>query len=200
MGAISFLHYVEGADPSECFADLVDEARYRCGNDAYNGTISTCSLGRVIPFNVKGMSSAQKHKKVQEYCNDNSVKWVANVLDLGVVEYEIVKIKKVPSKGERPVYEKRYVVVGNNPYTGTKNIKDYATKAEAEKEAMRLQMLHPDDIYLVVKKPIVVNRASEVVTSFEIEKKNSKAKPKNVTANMTVKEVHEYVFFGLASC
>ena len=86
MGAQSFIHTKEATSPSEAFDELVDYATYKYGHDAYNGTISTCSLGRRrTPLNLKPKYCKENesiaYKFVQD--NDNGEKWVADYIDLG---------------------------------------------------------------------------------------------------------------------
>ena len=46
MGAVSFSNSVKAKTAGEGFNILVEQALYECGHRSYNGTISTCSMGR----------------------------------------------------------------------------------------------------------------------------------------------------------
>jgi hypothetical protein len=201
MGASAFIHTRVDYSAGEAFNKLVAEAEYEDGHDSYNGTISTCGMGRVTKFS--DVCTPAVEKKAYKYIkdHDNGSKWVASVLDLGVVGYEQILVKKVSPTHKNPAkYQQRFVVYRmEDEYNREKYVKDFGTKSEADTFAMKKTMENPDTEYVVRKKPIIVNSGSDTVTLFKIEKKTLKTRPKSVKTGAILKEKHKYVFYGWAS-
>lgn len=94
MGAQSFYHEINETSAREGFDALCKEASYECGHDRYNGTINTCSLGRVATLADKYTKSISK-KAYKLAVEDNfGAKRFASYFDLGVVEYRVTTTKK----------------------------------------------------------------------------------------------------------
>lgn len=202
MGACDFIHTAVGFSASEEFNKLVAAAEYEDGHEGYNGTISTCSLGRVTKFS--DVCTPAVEKKAYKYIREhgNGEKWIASVLDLGVVCYEQISVKKIPpSYRVQAKYQQRFVVV-KVPYNHDdreRYVADFASKPEADAYAMKKTLEDPDTEYTVHKRPIIVNGGTDTVTLFKIEKRELKMRPKTVKAGAVLKEKHKYVFYGLAS-
>jgi hypothetical protein len=83
MGACNFVLMANGKSASEAYNTLVDYAVYCYGHDPYNGTISTCDLGRCTlsfaNYEAKNEAEAYEHVKSRDY----GEKWVADYVDLG---------------------------------------------------------------------------------------------------------------------
>lgn len=201
MGACEFIHSVVGYSASEEFDKLVAAAEYDDGHEGYNGTISTCTLGRITKFSDICTPAVEKkaYKHIRERgCGE---KWVANVLDLGVVGYEQISVKKCAPSGHKPAkYQQRFVVYKwHNIANCEKYVEDFATKPEADAYAAKMTLKDPNTEYTVRKRPIIVNGGNDAVTIFTIEKRELKTRPKTVKAGAVLKEKHKYVFYGLAS-
>lgn len=201
MGASAFIHTMVDYSASEAFHKLVAEAEYEDGHDSYNGTISTCSMGHVTRFS--DVCTPAVEKKAYKYIkdHDNGSKWVASVLDLGVVGYEQILVKKATPTHKTPArYQQRFVVYQlGDEYNKEKYVKDFGSKTDADTFAMKKAMENQDNEYVVRKRPIIVNGGSDTVTIFNIEKKMLKTRPKSVKAGTVIKEKHKYVFYGWAS-
>lgn len=86
MGAECFCNRANGKTAREAFNKLCDIAIHNYGNDPYNGTISTCDMGRcTLSFDKYEKENADKafeHIKEEEYGR----KWYADYVDLGYDE------------------------------------------------------------------------------------------------------------------
>ena len=86
MGAECFYNRANGKNAKEAFNKLCDIAIHNYGNDPYNGTISTCDMGRcTLSFEKYESGNAVKamnHIKEMEYGR----KWYADYVDLGYDE------------------------------------------------------------------------------------------------------------------
>ncbi|MGL5087715.1 MAG: hypothetical protein ACRC68_18695, partial [Clostridium sp.] len=65
--------------------------------------------------------------------NDYGIKWQADYIDLGIVGYNVVTVKKKTLKN-KPEYKLRYVVCRNKWLDLTPTDYNFATKTEADKK------------------------------------------------------------------
>lgn len=83
MGGCSFSVSAKAKKPRDAFNELVEEAVYMYGHDPYNGTISTCEIGRCTlsfsKFEKENIETAYEHIEERDY----GKKWVADYVDLG---------------------------------------------------------------------------------------------------------------------
>lgn len=196
MGACSFFHKIDGPSAGECFDILVQAAYEQSGHDPYNGTISTCTLGRV--HRVADVCTPAVEKKVHKMIEDDDYgrKWVATCLDLGLVGYEVITVKKVATKPAKAAkYLTKYVVIEEY----TKTVSHHDTKTEAENAAMKAALAHPENDYTVCKRPVNMNRGDDCLTRLEVTKTMKKTKPKTTKQNAHVRAIHRYVFYGMAA-
>lgn len=200
MGAISFIEKVEttlSVDKEYRRLSAYYEQEY--GDRSYNGTLSTCSLG-VCRMKFEKYSESNL-KKAYKYIEDNHYgeKWQADYIDLGVVGYNVVTVKKKTLKN-KPEYKLRYVVCKNKWLELSPTDYNFATKTEADKKAMELT-LNSGVEYAVTKEYILVKNSKNEVTRCEISTKAYKSKP-NLKAipGRKIVPVKKYIFFGWASC
>lgn len=192
MGACSFIETAFAGSVREAFDNLVKEAIRENGNGPYNGTISTCSLERTVKkFDKYSKSNEDKAYKLIEE-DGYGDKWYAKAIDLGIVHYEIMTIKKLAAKKEKPKWVMAYVV-----HYGRK-AKSFKTKTEADAEAMKLLKNGEKDVY-VSKEYVNTIKDSEIVSEFKVEKTQKNTKPKTLKSNQSCKEVHKYMFYGFAA-
>lgn len=202
MGACNFSHVIDAYSAREGFGMLVSEAVYECGNDGYNGTISTCSLGAVRDLSSSGNYTKAVMKKAEQYIKDDDYgsKWTATCLDLGIIGYDVITAKKTQEKPKtKAEYRQKYVVLSSALDSGT-NISLYRdTKKEADDLAMQLAVKN-NRSYYVAKRPVNVNRGDDLVTSISYTTTRKKTKPKTCPANSVIKPVHKYMYYGWAAC
>lgn len=89
MGAESFILKKKAKSVIDAFQELVEYYEYEYGHNAYNGTISTCDLGRNhTPLNLKPNYCKENEEKAYQFIDDhdNGDKWVADYIDLGKTE------------------------------------------------------------------------------------------------------------------
>lgn len=195
MGAQSFRHTITAATPEEAYQRLVDSAIYSHGNDSYNGTISTCGMGcckkSFNNYNEDNIIIAEK--LIGDL--DNGQKWVADYIDLGVVELQKVSIKK-NVKPYTADYKFMFGVYKacTNELVNSRAL--FKTKGEADKYAIKLALKGQD--IQVKRKPVNLG-GNDVVSTFETTKTPTKKKTTK-TPNSVIQEKHKYIFFGWAAC
>lgn len=196
MGAISFVEQGEGRNAEEVFGRLVSEATFNHGNDGYNRTINTCSLGRKkLSFEKFKEGNVKKAYDFIEKDN-NGEKWVADYIDLGIVRYEVYTFKKKHT-GSNPKYKMQYCVKCNSSSTP---IKSFQTKKEADDYALKLAIKNPGGYYEVRKEYVLVE-GNSITTVIKREAKTYKTKPNlKPMPNRMIVPVHKYLFYGWASC
>ena len=204
MGATNFVETVLAKTAREGFESLSENARYEYGNDGYNGTISTCSMANRPFYIFKDSYKKSNDEKAMEMIenDDYGEKWLAKHIDLGVVEYKIIKPKKINTEKEKPKYTLAYTVKPIdylcNQGRGYYNIPSFKTKTEAVNKAMELAS--KDNAEYFVSKEYVLNEGNSEVARIELEEKSYKTKPKNIPKGCRLIEIHKYMFFGWASC
>lgn len=201
MGAINFVKTGYGINPGEVFESIVKKAEYEYGHDKYNGTISTCDYSgcrKIADIYTKSVD--KKAMKIIED-EDYGQKWEARALDLGVVRYDIIYVKKrIPTIRKKAEYKLRYAVMKyeDNGFLA-KVVSHFATKTEADEEAVKLILKNPNIGYYVSKRMINISNGEDKVTEFKVEVSERKSKPKNVPKGCALREIHKYVFYGWAS-
>lgn len=198
MGACNFVERAKGVSPRDVFECLRRNAEFEYGNDPYNGTISTCSLSG-SPHKVSDRWNKTAEKKAMQYIKsrDYGSKWYAEVVDAGVVEYEICTLKRVQTPKADAQFQTRYGV-----YVGGKHERDFPTAAAANAYVRDNLYRYAGDAYAVeVKKHSVrVKGNHDTVTRYEQSIRVTKTRPKRVPKGAVVREVHMWYFYGWASC
>lgn len=204
MGAQAFEETILAPTAKEGFDILYNEAIYQFGREAYNGTISTCSMARRPFYTFKDSYKESNYKKAMKMIEDDDYgeKWIAKYIDLGVVEYRLMKPKKINTEKEKPKYKLSYVVKEND-YMSSKNTTihnklSFDTKSEAVSKAM--QLASNNNKTYCINREYVIEKGNPEVARIEIEEKSYKSKPKNIPKGCAIKEIHKYIFFGWASC
>ena len=88
MGACNFIEFGIGETPEFVFNYLVEDAIWECGNNPYNGTISTTELSRRTPKVIRKrytLKAQQEAVKVAE-ADDWGEKREARVIDCGATK------------------------------------------------------------------------------------------------------------------
>ena len=133
MGAEAFCIVTENTDARKAFETLVAKAREEYGNRSYNGTISTCSMGRCTRSYDHFSREVLDEAYALVESRDGGQKWVAQYIDLGVCGYETVEIKRRTKKSDAK-FKMGYVL-----YDEDGKCRGGAdTKGEAEGKAMKL--------------------------------------------------------------
>lgn len=200
MGAINFVEEVTTTGTvQDAFDRLVSEYEREYGERAYNGTISTCNLGSCkLSFDKYSESN---YKKAQKYITDNHYgsKWIADYIDLGVVGYKLITVKKEFLKN-KPEYKLRFVVSKYSNFEKIKTTFYYLTKIEADEKALSLT-LDSGVEHIVSKEYVLVNNSKSDCSRFYVDNKIYKNKPKlKPMRNRKVIPIKKYLFFGWASC
>lgn len=196
MGACGFVNTWDGVDYRDGYRELVSQAEYEYGTDAYNGTISTTRLHAGRPVRIADRYSTSVDKKAEKWMSEHpGQKWVAKVLDLGVVEYDIVSYKKVPQNAEAR-WQTFYVVKADG-----RKMKSFKSVADARRylEEVIARSDGSVDWYCIEKIPENVG-GTALSTSYERTCRTVKTKPKRIPKGATLRERHRFVYYGLASC
>ena len=197
MGAASFMHIEEGFSIREVFERLGNEATRCHGSDPYNGTISTCSLGRCAR-SYPEWSKALENQVVNDLNNriNSWHKRFADYVDLGVCGYMVVTVKKTNATYTAK-YKQKFVVYDR---FGTKTFGAFDTKPLADAAAVKLALNNPNGDY-GVKKTMVKLEGNDEVSRFTVEQKRVQKKPRAADApNVRVYPIHKYVLYGFAAC
>lgn len=194
MGAEAFCIVTENTDARKAFNALVEEAREEYGNRSYNGTISTCSMGRCAKtynqFSEETLNDARKFVEDCEYGH----KWVAQYIDLGVCGYETVEIKRHSRKSDAK-FKMGYVLYDEDG----KRRGDANTKGEAEGKAMKLA--YENNMTITIKKEHRRISGNSVVCEVSLKRTFSEKRPRLTRApGKEIVPIHKYMFYGWASC
>ena len=196
MGACSFVNVWDGRDYREGFRELVSQAEFEYGSSAYNGTLSTCHLHHGQPVRISDRYTKTAEKKAEKWMREHpGEKWVARVLDLGVVEYDIVSYKKIPQNAEA-CWQTFYVVKADG-----QKMKTFKSVSDARRY-LKAEIARSDgsvDWYSIEKVPENIG-GTALSTSYERVCRTVKTKPKRVPKGATLVERHRFLYYGLASC
>lgn len=193
MGAQSFLESIKSHSAKEGFDILVEKAIQCNGSDSYNGTISTCDIGlckkRFDKYSEKNIKEAYKYIEDINYGN----KWQADYIDLGVVEYKVIKAVKKTYENS-PKYKLKYIVESQMGF----KVDSFTNKTDAVNKALELAAKNIQN-YRVVKDYDLIE-GNNLLVRCSPEEKSYKTKPKKMPNGSRLVEIHEYLFFGWASC
>lgn len=184
MGACSFFNMIESASADDGFRELCKNAIQECGNDPYNGTISTTNLvSRTIKIADKYSAKAMgKGKKYAETHIEDIPKRRCQALDLGVVRYEVHTLKKVPGANNE------YELIGFD-FDKSDRYGYFKTKEEAVAKAEKLFMHEPYSNYRII----------QTKAAYKTMVKTYKSKPSRVPKDGRLVEIHRYLYFGVAA-
>lgn len=206
MGAVDIITFGEGTNYKDVFNQLVQEAIYEYGNDSYNGTISTCRIGNYSCEKFADVYSPSIEKKAYKIARDridDMAKCDCEAFDLGVIRYEIIKVKKsLPKINKVAIYKQQYAVIKIDGNGKESVVKSFETKKIADDYAVKLAFANVGknmETYFVAKRPVNINNGNDKVTEFKLEIKKQKSKPKTVPKGCIVNEIHRYLFYGLAA-
>src|SRR5690625_290978 len=104
MGATDFVEIITASSPQEGYKEIVEDYISMYGNDPYNGTMSTSRLGNVVKRYDKYLKRNEDEAFKYVHDENGGEKGVAKVIDLGVVEWRAITIKK-KATGNKPSYK-----------------------------------------------------------------------------------------------
>lgn len=199
MGAESFQKEIIGTSARECYDYLVDEAINEYGQSIYNGTIATCDFGVCTLKFDKYLKSNEKKAEDHIDFKDNGDKWRTDYVDLGVIEYELITIKKEKRKYSSK-YKLKYVILEKCGDRYVQTNYSFEKIKNAEEQAIKLSLENIDKKYRVSKEYVVVE-GNNINFDLIVEKKVCKNKPKvTLKPNQKLIEKHKYIFYGWAAC
>lgn len=198
MGSAEVCKSIKSTDVRRGFESLVSEATYDYGNDSYNGTISTCSLARCeFKFDKYTPANEKKAIRLIESSLYRVEKGTVHYIDLGVIEYRVIEVKKEKNPKFNPKYKLQFVV--------RQKFKDYDLEYfEKQKQAEDFaakKTLETGCIHVVTKEYILAREkgVDNKVSATAITTKSYKSKPKlKDMPNRKIEEIHKYIFFGWA--
>lgn len=203
MGAQAFHHTINAETFKEGYNILYEEAICEYGSDPYSGTIATCDCAARPSYKFDGAYKESNMDKALKMIEDEDYgeKWLASFIDLGVVEYKVIKPKKTNKEKSNPKYKIGYTVRPSSQYDSNSHrgrSLNFNTKTEAVNKAMELSI--EDKIEYNVYKEYVLVEGNPLLTTVELEAKSYKTKPKKVPQGCRLVEVHKYIFYGWAAC
>lgn len=206
MGATSISMTLRTDDFDTAFARIQKEAGDRftgryAENASYSGDWNTVSMRRpkkiFDKYNAK--EANQWVRKNWEQINEDIDKREGVSFDLGIVEYQLVKVEKEVNRPKTPaVYATRYDVIRYDSNTMKDHHQYFETQNDAYEQAKVLTLKYPSDDIEVVKTKKLVS-GEEQHTTFTCKTKVCKTKPKSIPAGAKLKEIHEYFCVGMAA-
>ena len=199
MGSRFISRTIESTNVNAGYDFIREEDARRFGEDYYSGAFGSTNLGRVKTL-TDGMHTKDILKKANSIIDEemeNGSNWgnVVKGLDLGIVGYDIVTIKKESNKAKSPVYETYYIVYSSYSDSAKKLFKS-KVKKEAEEKLISYGFDYPNAI--LIKEPILVS-GSSIVTSLNRTVKRVTKKPTKIPAKAKVIPIHKYIFYGWVS-
>ncbi len=177
---------------SEAFNMAYADAEYEYGHDSYNGSFTTMDFAGVRK-SFDGKYTPNKFKQASKFIEkdiDKIGKRDAYVVDMGVVDYLVTRVKPVKTSGQGKAVTKYVVLYG-------KNEAFYDKLDDAKKCAMR-QALNYSDVR--IEKRAVYRGGESTIMKFERVFKKYKNKPTHVPAGAKLEERHAYIVYGWAAC
>lgn len=199
MGGEYFTISGQGATPEEAYTKLVKRMIAEYGDNPYNGTISTCSLG-YCRKEFEGKANRNRDKAinlVDGTLKEGAEKWRADYVKVGVCGYEeySLEVKKVHSirnmHGYR-VVDKDFVPAPESDlfYKETDGIKNFKEIIKRNINTMPL-----DAEYKLVLCGIPIYEAK-----WEVKRKSERVLKRTLKESNRIIPIYEYMFYGIAGC
>ena len=191
MGAEKFTTSCIARTAKEAYDYLVKIAEEEYGRDAYNGTISTCDLGKCI----KAYKVYDKDmEEFERYRLSGFEKYVAKYIDLGVVYVDLVTVTSEP-KNTDAKFAMKHVVYADCERTQFA----FDSKKDAVYKAVEIALATGADTD--VHKEYVRVSGQSCETSVTVRKQRLNEPPtRRLKKNESVIEYHKYLFYGYAAC
>ena len=195
MGSRKFCVTGTGEKVEDVFNELVEVANREYGNSIYSVHINAGRLfGRADK--VYDKCTPEVEKEVSDYLSSHVVAdgRVAHYIDLGVIGYELIEVKRENRKSDAK-FEMMYNVYN---YSG-KRVASEKVKAAAESAAMKYSVEHNENTF-IQKEP---NRASGscLVCDVSVSRKFYEKKPRIPRGpGKELVAIHKYIFYGWAAC
>lgn len=196
MGASSFVNEVIAATAEEGFRKLVENAIDRYGNDHYNGTISTCSMGRCTKtINTKFDENKHYNEAIEHIrSNDYGSKWVANYVKAGIVNYRVTTVEEIVVKhGDA---KSIYVIYDR---TTKKQVASSYDKLKSKEIAMEYAKNNPGVSLYIRRETIYSNRENDDLYRYKTTTRFVD-KPIKGKKNELCVPVYKFYFYGWAAC
>lgn len=191
MGACEVCRTEYGKSFKEAYRKVVRDDREDYGNDAYNGSFTTCSLQRT--FRIADVYKKGNEKKAWERIKDIDIdKRDAYGVDMGVCRYEVVKCRT--EKRGTGKTEAKYCVESDADESG--RFKAFGTLAEAKAYAERKSLEDGCSCYISKR---YLTDGDDWLFHTKIETKEYRSRPKSIPKNAVLNEIHAYYFYGLAA-
>lgn len=193
MGARNFCVIGEGRTASDVFDCIVENAQYEHGHDRYNGTISTCNLGRCTKtferFSKMNVEEARQLVEKEDY----GEKYVAKYIDLGVYGYELVEVKRKHKKSDAKFK------FGYRLYDECGKPRGFEeVKTKAEEKAMLLAV--KENVTVYIKREYGKVSGNNEVCEVVVKRTFSEKKPRATRApGKEIVPLHKFMFYGWAA-
>jgi hypothetical protein len=205
MGATVYNIEIKTNDLKKTFNELVEKAILHYGDDPYNGTISTTSLGanitEEIPANI-----LKNEKKLRDFINDieNDAiiyprKWETAYIDLGIDHYKAFTPTWKADK-ETPKRQKGVKTVQKYSY-GVKNSRNHSRQynnlTEAKRDAKEYTKLMKKDITVYQHRS---NGEKFKLGEMQLITDGKEYKSARKTKTKTYLPIRKYILFVYAAC
>lgn len=201
MGSTNFFQSITARSASEGFDYLVEEAEHEYGHDCYNGTISTCSLGRCRKqFDKLTKTSLKETEKlVDKHLSDTS-KGSADYINCGLERMVLVTVENKRGQYKKPVYKEQYCIyAGKDMFPYDERLLDTKDTLKAAKEYAGKYALK-EGREVSIRKERTLVKGETTVAEVVIKRREIKSIPKTLKPNQKIEKYYKFVYFGWASC
>lgn len=195
MGANFICHTLTGYTARDTFNPFRDDQAEKYGSDYYGGTFGSTNLGyvRTLTTGLCTKEIEKEAKSILDQAEDDEKSTTVKGLDLGIVGYDIITVKKVKPTNPSPAkYEMGYILYDS--ILEKKVLAKGKDKKEMENKLLEMALEYPEAI---LKKTHLLVSGTELVCELNVTTKRVTKKPTRSPKNAIIKEVHKYVFFGV---
>ena len=192
MGAVFIMDTREGTSADAAWDKLYRDSIRVYGDDAYNGSFSTCSF-RGVRETLGDSATSKKISEARKFAwheRDNVYKGIAYAVDCGITEYVVVSVRAKRAKG-RP--KTKFVVVV--PHEEVQE-RVFDSLEDAKKGASVAALRYG---FSEIQKRSVYSDGNFSVQQYERVEKKYKTRPKRVPKGASVEARHLYLFYGMAA-
>lgn len=194
MLGLEFQESVISNNANEGFGELIEKV---LNDETYDGSILTCDLGECTLSFDRYLKSNEKKAQIHIEKLNYGSECVADYIDLGIVQYQVLTIKKNKEKLSSKA-KLKYTIEKLDGENFVKTPYSYEKYIDAKEKAIKL-ICESSGVKFIITKDYEFPNNDNVCTEFEIKRQNFNNKPiKNLKPNQFLIEKHKYIFYGIA--
>lgn len=212
MGGTTFEQVQYGTNVNQVFDALTKEAIYHDGNNSYNGTISTTSLGTEINLSkYPKLAKALEQKDFEtmdEYYEDvlypekRVSNYISELAYYNVCKPEWVEEKENVTRKKGCKMLKEFGIMTQSKYDKNSiSFKSYPTLTEAKKNAKQLSLKENEDVIVFQYRSVQDGLRKEKVKlgKFKLVSEGKQNETKVKSKNKAYMPVYKFTFFVFAA-